>query len=119
MGGLGTVLIMGAVLGVGFAVYMEVDKYKTVKILHPGASKKQLFSKYVDLTNADADRRRKERREEAARRNERYLKQVRFQMDLEGKKVFAEDDEKIYFIDSDGHTCSFDKDGHFVMEEYI
>ncbi len=119
MGGLGTVLIIGAVLGVGFAVYMEADKYKTVKMLNPNASRKQLFSKYADLTNADADRRRKERRKEASRRKERYLKQVRFQMDSEGKKVFAEDDEKIYYLDSDGHTCSFDKDGHFVMEEYV
>ncbi len=119
MSDLGVVLIIAVVIGVGFAVWMEVDKFKSVKLQNPRASKKQLFSMYVDLTNADAEERRRERRKEAARRNERYLERIKSQMTTAGMKVFSEEDEKIYYMDTNGHTCSFDKKDHYIMEEYM
>lgn len=116
--GLGTVIIIGAVIGIAFGVYMEVDKYRDIKKQNPEASKKQIFGQYVNETIEDGERRKRERYERAQRRNERYLNEVKMEMSLNGDRVYAEDDEKIYYIDGDGRTYSFDKQGHYTMEEY-
>ena len=115
---LGTLLIIAVILGIAFFIRSEANTYKDVKKQNPGASRAQVFSRYMDVTNAEGDRRRAERREEANRRNERYLEQAKTRMALSGNTVFAEDDEKIYFLGADGHTYNFDKKGHYTMEQY-
>ena len=114
--GLGTVIIIGVVVGLAFSVYMEVDQYKSVKKQNPGASGKQVFSKYMDANIEDGKRRRQERYEEAQRRNERYLERVKTQVALNGGKVYHESDDSICFTDSEGHSYVMDKKNHYVTD---
>ncbi len=116
--GIGTIIIIGAVLGAAFGIYMEVDRYRDIRKQNPEASRKQIFGQYASETIEDGERRKRERRESAQRRNERYLDQVKMEMSMNGDWVYAEDEDKIYYIDGDGNTYSFDRQGHYIMEEY-
>lgn len=116
--GLGTVIIIGVVVGLAFSVYMEVDQYKSVKKQNPGASGKQIFSKYMDANIEDGKRRKKERCEEAQRRNERYLERVKTQVALNGGMVYHENGDSIYYTDIDGHSYVIDKKNHYVTDAY-
>ena len=115
---LGALIIIGIIVGTAFGIYMEVDKYRSIKMQNPGASKKQVFGQYVNETIEDGERRKMERYERAQRRNERYLKQLKMEMTLNGDKIYHEDGEQICFMDREGNSYSFDKQSHYVMKEY-
>ena len=115
---LGTVLIIGVILGVAAFIYVQVDTVKDIKKHNPNASKKEIFSQYVDYTIEEGERRKEYRHGEARKREEQRLKDLQFNMLLNGMPVEYEDENYFYFTGKDGKYYCYDKATHVYMEQY-